>query len=461
MADSSSAPNRANDGRTRDSLKELPFPIPPCEECDHFLQRVPHRGLARNSKRAGQKLYRLQCGNPDCARLAQLVYFTVKGKQVALPTLTVQTPFERPPCTKCGRRLTFKRINDHPTIGRRYGLLCNVFGCALHNKIFWFDQRGVVVDGPTGRTRDDLPMEREICPTCNKPKTASYNLHKPSARRLWLQQCRRPGCSSVSSWYDDNGKLVSLKTFQGWKRKYVLPLCPNCSTDSVRVISKFRGTNLENLYARCKTCNRKFAWDRNKPDTLRPVGGESGRSHNLKPTPFPRPQCPWPSCGANLDMAGGPRRSERRGQYWEFRCTKCLRYSWSNDGVAHKCQPRRNTRTLGKSKGGRKKKTEDQKWFFRIGQMFEGELPRCRSGRTILSGLQKRYVMAQEEWKNGLVKARYSDIEVAALLAARTAVGAAQLCVALTLKVNVKSVRVACSKFHKLKHTPSPAPHKD
>lgn len=69
------------------------------------------------------------------------------------------------------------------------------------------------------------------------------------------------------------------------------------------------------------------------------------REQILKSLPFLRPFCPWKdSCG--IVCAGeltcvGPRYSGRRGKYWEFRCRKCFRFSWSSDGRAHRSKQQR------------------------------------------------------------------------------------------------------------------------
>jgi transcriptional regulator with XRE-family HTH domain len=383
-------------------MKDSPLPGPrrKCEKCGFDLLT---RKKSLYSKRVGQQICRMACRTRGCSLYDVPISFSLAdGRRLDLSR--VNRPFESPLCAECGRpQITHK-------VGSEYRTYCDDSACGQHNKIHWLNEAGQEFTKPQGRQIPDsqLPFQRRTCAKCGQKMSVWRLFHERSGKQLWQEACRRgKGCPHNLISYDEQGNLVDLKVFHSWARKYFLPPCPNCQKDSVRVISPRSPKNRAEFYTQCGICRHGFAWNPDKPSELQPLARHS----------------------------------------------------------------RRNTRTPGKqvlrtqlparSKGGRKKKTADQKWYFRIGQMFEGELPRCRSGRIILSGLQKRHAMAHQEWKKGLIKAGYSDTEVSALLAAKTDVGAAQLCVALTLQVEVKSVRVACSKFRKLNHTPSPAPHKD
>lgn len=197
-----------------------------------------------------------------------------------------------------------------------------------------------------GRVQLDLPMKREVCANCRRPKTVTRKLHKPSGRYLWLQQCRRQGCPGTTSWYDDRGERVSLKEFQGPPRKYHFPPCPVCSTDTLRTVGRARRKGQKTVYVKCKTCKRRFAWNGADSAKLRRLrGARSIRDKMLKSLPFARPDCPWRDskgtlCGGELTCVG-PRQSGRRGGYWVFRCQRCFHYSWSKDGKAHLSQVRK------------------------------------------------------------------------------------------------------------------------
>lgn len=173
---------------------------------------------------------------------------------------SLSDPFDRQPCSDCGRLLCKKGMNHHPKLGSIFAYLCNNSHCGLYNKRFWFDRHGVKVKGPLGHKRGDLPMAREICPKCDREKRTTLRFHKASGRWLYRQHCR-PGCPWGSSWYDLKGNKISLREFKGAQRKHNLPNCPACQTESVRALNKHK--TLEEFYAHCTNpdCNLKFAWN--------------------------------------------------------------------------------------------------------------------------------------------------------------------------------------------------------
>jgi len=181
----------------RAPMKDFPFPRPTCEACHLTL----HFAGKFRSQRLDQDLYRFICSTSYCSRRCKIVSVDRTGQRVT-PRLRPGLPFDRPACRnpQCERPLVWTREQDHPKLGKIYRFCCNNPACSCRYQIHWFDQRGRRVLVP-GRTQLDLPMKREVCANCRRPKTVTRKLHKPSGRYLWLQQCRRQGCPGTTSWY--------------------------------------------------------------------------------------------------------------------------------------------------------------------------------------------------------------------------------------------------------------------
>jgi hypothetical protein len=104
-----------------------------------------------------------------------------------------------------------------------------------------------------------------------------------------------------------------------------------------------------------------------------------------------------------------------------------------------------------KGSGGRRKKSDSERWESKVLRLVEQEVPRIERGQTMLSSLKVRYPANPGEWGNHLRRERYSSEEVTALLDNHSTIGAAQAVVSKSLKIALKSLQVACSKARRFK----------
>jgi predicted transcriptional regulator len=113
-------------------------------------------------------------------------------------------------------------------------------------------------------------------------------------------------------------------------------------------------------------------------------------------------------------------------------------------------------------RGGRSKLPVEKRRFFQIGRAVEQEVPRLEAGLRLLSKLRQKSPTEPETWKLGLAENRYSSNEIDALLASKTAVGAAERVVARLLKdrrhpmgLRLRAVQEACARHRKAMKRPS------
>lgn len=104
-----------------------------------------------------------------------------------------------------------------------------------------------------------------------------------------------------------------------------------------------------------------------------------------------------------------------------------------------------------RGKGGRRKLPADQRQYAKIALTVEQELPRMQRGMQLAAKLKRDDPVGMTAWKSKLIEASFSPQEADAILASKTTMGATERCIAIILRVKLRTVQTACSRFRHTK----------